>query len=172
MRRCLTGDEGGALVGEVGVEGIEGTAADGDEAGFVAFSGDSKEAVLEVEMFETGVADFGKAEAGGIEEFEDGEVSAAESFGGVDGGEELGDGFGVECFGEFGGGLGGEDGFGGIDFDDIAFLEKAEEDLEVDEGDTEGGGVEFGFAKVAEKAGEFVGAEVAPFFVPVGFAPG
>lgn len=86
-------------------------------------------------MFEAGVANFGQAEARGIEELEDGEVTLAEAFGGIDGGEELGDGFGVERFWEPGRGLGREDGFGGINLDEVALLKEAEEDLEVDEGD-------------------------------------
>lgn len=59
------------------MEGGDGGASDGDEARLISFSGDAEEAVIEVEVFEAGFADFGETEAGGVEEFEDGEVSLA-----------------------------------------------------------------------------------------------
>jgi len=43
--------QGGALAGEVSVEGVFGAPSDGDEAGFVSFTGNAEEVVVEVEGF-------------------------------------------------------------------------------------------------------------------------
>jgi len=160
-------EEVGALVVEVVADGFEGPAADGDDAGLVAFAGDADESVVEVEGFEADFADFGEAEAGGVEEFEDGEVAAAEGDGGVDGVEEGDDVLGVEGFGEVGGGAGGEERFGGIGVEVAAVDEEAEEDLEVDDADALGGGFEAAGFLIGEEVGEFQEAEVAPGVVAV-----
>lgn len=131
----LSGDQSRAFVGQVALQSFKSATANRNQAGFVAFSGDAKELVLEVEMFQSRRADFGEPETRGVEKFEDGEITSTQLFGGIDGGEKLIDGLGVEGFREFGGCFGGENRLGWVDFDHVALLEEAEEDLEVDKGD-------------------------------------
>ncbi len=164
-------DECGALVGEVVLDGVDGTRADGDESGFVAFSGDAEKGVVQVEVLEFGLAEFGKTEAGGVEKFEQGEVAAGEVFGGVEGGEEGGDVLRVEGFGEFFAGFGREKRFGGIGGKEVFFEEVAEKNFEVDEVDAEGGGIETGFFAGSQEEGQFLRAEVFPRVVTVFPAP-
>lgn len=153
-------DEFGALVVEISLDGVEGAQADGDEAGFVALSGDAEDFVVEVEVFEARVAEFGEAESGRVEKFEDGEVAATEGLRRIDGGEEVGEMVGGEGFGEFGGGLGRKEGFGGVVLEVVSLDKKAEEDFEVDEEDALGRGGKAVFSALGQEAGEVVGGEV------------
>ena len=130
-------DEVAAFVVEVVLDRFSGSATDGDEAGFVSFSGDADEAVVEIEVFEFGRANLGEAQAGGVEEFEEGEVAATKFFRRVDGIEEGDEMLGVECFGKVGAGFGGEERFGWVGLQLVARDEEAEEDFEVDGVDAE-----------------------------------
>lgn len=71
-------DEGGTGVSEVGGDGIAGGATDRGESGFRSFASDTNPAFFEVQAFEAGTGQFGKAKAGSIEEFEDGAVTPRE----------------------------------------------------------------------------------------------
>lgn len=53
----------------------------------------------------------------------------------------------------------------------VPFLEKAEEDLQVNECDTQGRRIEVAFAKVTQKGREFIGADVPPFLVALLCSP-
>ena len=106
--------EGGAFVFEVVRDGLACLCSNGDEAGFVTLSGDAEKAVIEVEELEAGIAKFGKAQPGRVEEFEEGQVPATEGQGGIDRGEEGGDILRVEGFGKVGGGFGRKEWFGGV----------------------------------------------------------
>lgn len=169
--RGFAGDESRAFVGEVLLDGDEGALADGDQSGFVALSGDAEELVFLVEEFEAGVGKFGESEAGGIEEFEEREVSFAQFFLGIDGREELFEVLLVEGFGELSGGFGWQERRGGIGGDEVFFEEEAEEDFEVDEGDAERFRGEVCFAKVPEKGGEMVGGDFGVLAEFLGIGP-
>jgi hypothetical protein len=165
-------DEGGAGVSEVGGDGVAGGAADRGEAGFGAFAGDADPAFFEAEAFEAGAGEFGEAEAGGVEEFEDGAVAAGEGVVGGDGFEELADLLFVEGVreGEFLAGR--EDGFGGIADAVATGDEPAEEDFHGDEFDAGAGGGEAVFFALDEVVGEVGGGDVGRGFdLVLGFEP-
>jgi hypothetical protein len=85
---------------EVTIDGGDGVLADGDDAFFISFADDGKEAGVEVEVFDAEGAEFGEAKAAGIGDFEDGLVAEGVGSHGSEGLKELAD-FGVaEGFGE------------------------------------------------------------------------
>lgn len=77
--------------------------------------------------------------------------------GGVDGVEEPAEVVGGEGLGEFSGFLGGEERLGGIVSEAVARDEVAEENLEVDDEDSLGGGGESVFATAGEESRKCIG---------------
>ena len=89
--------------GEEAVEPGGGAFADGEQAAFAVFAFAHDEGAgggVVVAVVEIG--HFAAADAGGVEEFEDGAVAQAEGVGGIWNGEEVVDFLFVEGFGELG----------------------------------------------------------------------
>lgn len=74
----LSANEDGAEIFDVGFEGAGGGGADGDDAFLVAFAHDFDATDVEVEPIEVHVGDFAGAQAGGVHEFEHGDVTEIE----------------------------------------------------------------------------------------------
>lgn len=153
-------DEGGAGVGEVGGDGVAGGAADRGEASFGAFAGDADPAFFEAEAFEAGTGEFGEADTGGVEKFEDGAVTAGEGVVCGDGFEELTNLLFVEGVGERVFLARGEDGLCGVANAVATGDEPAEKDFHGDEFDAGAGGCEAVFFALDEVVGEVGGGDV------------
>ncbi|MFT7172955.1 MAG: hypothetical protein ACI9NQ_001173 [Paracoccaceae bacterium] len=152
------------------MHGEQGEGADGDEAFFGAFSDDADGFVCGVDAVDIEGGEFGEAEAGRVEEFEDGGVALAHPEGGLalelglhgefeeffDLGESEDDGEGLVGFGEF-------------DFGEGAFGIAATVDEEFVKGavggeaEADGGAGEAVFLELEEVGSEVVGGEVTPF---------
>ena len=168
-------EEEGAVVDAGGdaivLDGAEGGATDGTEAVFAAFAGDAEAFVEVVDVADVEFDEFVEAEAGAVEELEDGGVALGGPDGGTLGafgfegegeGEELvdlaegeDDGEGALGFGEldFEEGIGGEAGAAGEEFEEAA---------EGGELDADGGAAEVAFHEHEEPGAEVVGGEVGP----------
>ena len=155
-------DELGALVGQIAFQGGTGPTTHRNNAGLVALAGDSEEAILEVQRLQAGGADFGEAQAGGVEEFQNGEVAATERPGGVDGFQQSYDlGF-VKCLRQVTSSPGGKERLGGIVLDEAAAGKEAEEDLDMNHCDAEGGGLQALLLQLGEEFPERIDAKILP----------
>ena len=86
-RRGLAG-EPGASVFQIGVESLDGSAAEGNDALLVAFAADESAAGVEGEVGDAETGELGDAKAGGVEQFEDSAVAEGDGVGlGMAGGE-------------------------------------------------------------------------------------
>lgn len=151
------------------MHGEHGEGADGDEAFFGAFPHDADGFVCGVDAVDVEGGEFGEADSGGVEEFEDGGVAFAHPERGLalelglhgkfeeffDLGEGEDDGEGLVGFGEF-------------DFGDGAFWVAAAVDEEFVEGavsgeaESDGGAGEAVFLELEEVGAEVVWGEVTP----------
>jgi len=165
VRGCLARDEIGTLACEVAIQSGERLSSDRDQPGFVALAGDTEEVVVDIKKFEPGIANLRQAKTRSIKKFQECQVSFAELLLGIDRRKQLRDRLGIKRFREFGARFWGQEGFRRIDFDVVPFLEKAKEDLQVNESDTQGRGIEVALAKVTQKGREFIGSKVPPFLV-------
>ncbi len=143
-------------------ERLDGGAAEGDDALFVAFAADLGAGLIEVEILFAEGADFADAEASGVEEFEDGVVAESEGvgIGGVGGVAGALEHVGDFAFGEgFGEDLPGGRCFdvdGGVVLDALVEQEPAEEAAEATELAGDGAGLD-GVAPQAFHEGADVG---------------
>ena len=168
-------EEEGAVVDTGGdaimLDGAEGGAAHGTEAVLAAFAGDAEAFFEVVDVADVEFDELVEAEAGAVEELEDGGVALGSPDGGALGavgfegegeGEQLvdlaegeDDGEGALGFGEldFEEGIGGKAGAAGEEFEEAA---------EGGELDADGGAAEFAFHEEEEPGAEVVGGEVGP----------
>ncbi len=126
------GKQDGTDVVEIFAEPLEGAVADGDDAVFPVFAfADGEDAGLWIEVFIVEPDEFGAADAGGVEELQDGAVAETERVGDVGYGEDGADLLGAERAGKATGLFAGEFEFaGGVGFEHVGAAEPGEEGLE------------------------------------------
>ena len=155
-------DKSGAFVCQIAFEGGPGPAPYRNDAGLVTLAGDPEEAILKIQRFQSCGADFGETQTGRVEEFQDRKITASESLAGVDGLQQLCDlGF-MKCLRQVISGPGGEERLGGVVLNEIPEGKKAEEDLEVNHCDAEGGGLQAFLLQPGEELPEVIDVKVTP----------